>query len=239
MKKNIEIIQKFFEGPFDQTSIAKYDAMLTQDIVLHGPTAGQEEHGLDRLKELDLELASSCNVIKRIINEIFALDDRVIVYWTVYALSDLGENKSEPLVVSGHGIYRIREDKICEIWQSWDKLSFLDQLSQNNIHLNHNNSQPDLAFLKTLGMETYYKKALLLSNRERECLKLLIQGKTAKESAKILALSYRTIEYYLENIKNKLDCSCKRDLLATAQILEKLALLSGKKQKIFNRIYFK
>lgn len=223
MKTNIEVIRKFFEGPLDQKSIAKYDIMLTQDIILHGPTSGQEERGLNRLKELDLELANSCHSTKRIINELFAIDDRVIVYWTVYALSRVHENKL--LVVSGHSIYRIRENKICEIWQSWDKITFLDQLSQNNINLKHDNLQSTLAFLKTLGMDTYYKKATLLSNRERECLKLLIQGKTAKETALILSLSYRTIEAYFENIKNKLDCSSKRDLLITAQILEKLVLL--------------
>lgn len=52
-----------------------------------------------------------------------------------------------------------------------------------------------------------------LSPRERECLELLKQGKTAKETAALLGLSRRTIEYYFDNIKDKLNCSSKRALL--------------------------
>jgi DNA-binding NarL/FixJ family response regulator len=43
-----------------------------------------------------------------------------------------------------------------------------------------------------------------LSQREHEVLQLLCQGLTAKESAKQLHLSYRTVETYLENVKAKL-----------------------------------
>ncbi len=40
-----------------------------------------------------------------------------------------------------------------------------------------------------------------------------LYGKTAKETAVIMGLSYRTIEEYLTNIKKKLGCRHKRDLL--------------------------
>ncbi len=51
-----------------------------------------------------------------------------------------------------------------------------------------------------------------LSKREQECLKLFLNGKTAKETSVILGLSYRTIEEYFTNIKKKLGCRYKRDL---------------------------
>ncbi len=53
-----------------------------------------------------------------------------------------------------------------------------------------------------------------LSKREQECLRLFLNGKTAKETANILGLSYRTIEEYFTNIKKKLGYRYKRDLLA-------------------------
>lgn len=53
----------------------------------------------------------------------------------------------------------------------------------------------------------------LLSHREKECVRHFLQGKTAKETASILNLSYRTIEEYFTNIKKKLGCKNKRDLL--------------------------
>lgn len=53
----------------------------------------------------------------------------------------------------------------------------------------------------------------LLSAREQECVRYFLQGKTAKETAYLLNLSYRTIEEYFTNIKKKLHCRNKRDLI--------------------------
>ncbi|WP_454780368.1 helix-turn-helix transcriptional regulator [Legionella sp. WA2022007384] len=55
-----------------------------------------------------------------------------------------------------------------------------------------------------------------LSNRECECVFLLIRGKSAKEIGALLSLSTRTIESYIEHIKNKMDCKNKAELLVKA-----------------------
>lgn len=52
---------------------------------------------------------------------------------------------------------------------------------------------------------------LQLSWREYCCLAFLFQGKTAKETAKILEISHRSVEKYFENIKYKFGCSSKID----------------------------
>lgn len=56
----------------------------------------------------------------------------------------------------------------------------------------------------------------LFSKREKEILQLLVRGKTAKETSVILALSKRTIEHYIENIKLKFDVSKKSALIEKA-----------------------
>jgi len=55
-----------------------------------------------------------------------------------------------------------------------------------------------------------------LSSRECECVFLLIRGKSAKEIGALLSLSKRTIESYIENIKNKMDCKNKAEILVKA-----------------------
>lgn len=55
-----------------------------------------------------------------------------------------------------------------------------------------------------------------LSSRERECLFLLVRGKSAKEIGALLCLSKRTIESYIENIKNKMNCRNKAEILVAA-----------------------
>lgn len=70
-------------------------------------------------------------------------------------------------------------------------------------------------FLSTTHSLINGKPELLLplSQRERECLALYVQGKSAAGTAEILGLSYRTIEHYIESIKNKLNCDKKSDIL--------------------------
>jgi DNA-binding CsgD family transcriptional regulator len=55
---------------------------------------------------------------------------------------------------------------------------------------------------------------LHLSEREQICASLLCQGLTVKLIAKKLGISFRTVETYLERVKEKLDCHNKAELIA-------------------------
>lgn len=59
----------------------------------------------------------------------------------------------------------------------------------------------------------YEVDSVHLSPQLMQCAKLLIRGKTAKAIAAELNLSRRTVEYYLENIKVKLNVSNKSELI--------------------------
>lgn len=56
-------------------------------------------------------------------------------------------------------------------------------------------------------------KGVKLSHRELNCLIYLLQNKTAKETAQLMNLSCRTVESYFNNIKNKLNCENKIELV--------------------------
>lgn len=59
------------------------------------------------------------------------------------------------------------------------------------------------SFLKEIGLHDLVRFAESLSRQEKKCLFCLADGKTAKETAAFLSLSPRTVESYLEHIKNK------------------------------------
>ncbi len=55
--------------------------------------------------------------------------------------------------------------------------------------------------------------AIQLSHREQECVSFISRGMTAKQIGKALNISNRTVETYLENVKRKLCCSNRAELL--------------------------
>lgn len=56
-----------------------------------------------------------------------------------------------------------------------------------------------------------------LTERETECLFLLIRGKSVKEMGKFLDISPRTVEVYIENIKHKMHASSRSEIIDKAE----------------------
>lgn len=63
----------------------------------------------------------------------------------------------------------------------------------------------------TALLNEYYPNTTI-SEREMQCLFYTAGGRTAKEIAKLLDLSPRTVEHYIENLKSKFDCTTKVQL---------------------------
>jgi len=116
--ENIKLVCRLIDGGLSEKSIESYDEVLSDDIILHGPAIGQETIGVSNLKELDNKLSRGLENIYIIVEEVFAQNDKIVVFWTVHA-----ERENRHVTVAGHGIYRITDGKICEIWQTWDKVN--------------------------------------------------------------------------------------------------------------------
>lgn len=69
-------------------------------------------------------------------------------------------------------------------------------------------------FLKETKVKKAYYDNLVISKREMDCIKLLLQGKTARAIGAELFISPRTVESHLENVKDKLLCRSKSELIA-------------------------
>lgn len=119
---------------------------------------------------------------------------------------------------------------VSQLQMLWDYVNFFKLENQKLLRLNENYNV-DLTVLKpesyagTKGILKVEQEAfsqgqvrlempVILTPRERECLNFYVKGRTAKETAIALNLSHRTVEEHLNNLKNKLGCKHKRDLLA-------------------------
>ena len=78
-------------------------------------------------------------------------------------------------------------------------------LLKSDSHFYSKNKKP---FQYSFVLDTHYRN-YSLSERQSECLFLLLRGKTSKEMAKILDLSYRTVEGYINEVKIKMQCDSK------------------------------
>lgn len=58
-----------------------------------------------------------------------------------------------------------------------------------------------------------FNTGLYLTRREKEVVAQLLRGYSAKESAKVLGISYRTVETHIDNIKNKFGVNRKHELI--------------------------
>jgi DNA-binding CsgD family transcriptional regulator len=76
-------------------------------------------------------------------------------------------------------------------------------------------------FLKHIGVDA----PTALSSREKEILKYMIDGLSASAIAAMIHLSPRTVEHYVINIKNKLDCFSKAELIQKGNEFNLLGLL--------------
>ncbi len=65
---------------------------------------------------------------------------------------------------------------------------------------------------KDAGKDSYER----LTDREREVLKLVVEGKTVREIADMLVVSPKTVESYKTSLMNKLDIHSKTDLIKFA-----------------------
>lgn len=91
-----------------------------------------------------------------------------------------------------------KENRIILPDASDDKTSEKFKLKQERISLLHKDSNIPI----------------YLSKQQSQCLSLLMQGKSAKQIAIVMNLSYRTIEHYLEKIKKILGCKSNKEILA-------------------------
>ena len=222
-----DLIRRLFNN--NVLSVKRYKQFFHEDVCLHGPASDEEHHGLDRIVELDSIYGRAFTQIRVKIEQLFSNNDKVVIRWTISG-KHTGrfkgiEASQKAFSGSGQSIYRIRNGKIAEIWQSWDRLGLLEQIGEVSIKTSLIQPEMQRDLLISLGMEKYLERTSLLTYREQQCLKGLLKNETAKETAKTLGLSFRTVESYLENIKNKLECQDKRELLKAAQLLEKAGVL--------------
>lgn len=73
----------------------------------------------------------------------------------------------------------------------------------------------DLSSLRKQKADVLEKKQeVQFSRREADCLVHFLHGKTANETGLALGLSRRTVEFYVKNMRQKVGCRTKAELIS-------------------------
>jgi len=111
---------------------------------------------------------------------------------------------------TGASGYLIKENAAEEL------LMALDKVTIGRTYLSSVASEYLVDEITTSGMDKLLKKEDLITDREQDVLRLVVEGKTAKEISKVLFISPRTVENYKNSILKKLNLHKTSDLIKYA-----------------------
>lgn len=217
-KKAKSVIEYIIYDMFGKGDFSRYEEVTGPNLQVHlqGWKTIFNSTLLERevVEKVDHECAKAFRFTGVEIHDLLIVQDKIWTRWEAHGIQKDDffniKKSGNPFHLEGQTMYQLnRQGQTQSIWQSWDMHGLMRQIDESFM------SEDSLDCSKII------KKGAFLSSRERECLKYLLRGKTAKETAQHLQISFRTIEYYFENIKNKLDCDRKKDLYIFARILEK------------------
>ncbi len=110
-------------------------------------------------------------------------------------------------------------EEVIKLKAAGKKTEILSEKEQKKIYSTKNitDKKPniDTSIIKPLTVYRLGSKhgTVYFTRREAECMILLLKGKTINSVATILNLSPRTVEYYVKNMKSKLGCKTKFELV--------------------------
>jgi steroid delta-isomerase-like uncharacterized protein len=133
-KENMKLVQKLYDC-FNKNDIQQLnclDNLLAQNVRFHDAATPTLTSGVQAVKQAESGYIKAFPNKSAKIDTMFGAEDRVVVRWTVSATHKgpfqgiAPTNKS--FKISGITIYRVSDNKISEVWQSWDHLGLLEQL---------------------------------------------------------------------------------------------------------------
>lgn len=132
--QNISQTKGLFEEVLNKGNIAACHDFIADQVKLHDPAAPHHNEGIEAFKELERSYKQAFPKKKVRIDDIFAINDKVVVRWTCQGihqgeLQGIAATDSD-VKISGISIYRFENGKITDIWQEWDRLGLLEEIGE-------------------------------------------------------------------------------------------------------------
>jgi len=129
-KQNKLVVQRYWEGKWNERRLEVLDELQTQDVVYHGTS--MEMNGIEEYKQVYNSYLSAMHDSRIEIKELIAEGDLVMSHTQIYGIHK-GELDGLPptgnkISVSVFTIFRLVDGKIAEEWEILDELGMMTQL---------------------------------------------------------------------------------------------------------------
>lgn len=133
-QQSLTLIKRLFDEVYTKGNLNLIDELIASDVRRHDPARTQHETGIQSFKEMERIYKQAFPNKKLKIDDIMAVDDKVVVHWTLTG-THKGDLEGIPATnrdfkVTGITMYRLANGKVTELWQSWDRLGLLEQIGE-------------------------------------------------------------------------------------------------------------
>lgn len=203
-------VSSLMENLFVEGKIELVNKFYTQDVIFH---YHDEIFCLDEIRKRILAIKNNTIKYHIMVEDIVVISDLIVFRVKQTWMNIKNKALNESLVL---GVYRMRGKKVCEGWLMMDEptwsyaetnRNFIESMQAFQLNLRDKKN-----FLKRLSVASQFHGITRLSKTEQECLYYYFHGFSAKETALKMGLSFRTIESYLANIKDRFGCKTKLEL---------------------------
>ena len=130
--KNKTIVRRYFEECLNQGKMETIDEVISPTYVSHYPAGYDLGGGPDDVKQIVSSMRRGFPNVHFAIEDFVSQGEKVVARWTFHGTHDgnfMGITATgKEASVAGIAVYRIADEKIEEVWLSWDVFGLLKQL---------------------------------------------------------------------------------------------------------------
>lgn len=131
---NINLVKKYIEEVHNKGNLSAMDQFLSSSFTVYDQALPHQKENLSQYKETEALYKKAFPNKNVKIDDIFSTEDKVTARWTVQGtqkgtFKDVSATNKN-VKISGISTYQIKNGKISEIHQVWDRLGLLEQLGE-------------------------------------------------------------------------------------------------------------
>ncbi len=132
LTKNESLVRRYFEDCLNQGKMETIDTLISPTYISHYPAGYDLGGGPEDVKQIVSSVRRGFPNVHFTIEDFVSQGEKVVARWTfrgTHSGNFMGVAPTgRAVMVAGVAVYRIADEKIAEVWLSWDVFGLFRQL---------------------------------------------------------------------------------------------------------------